>query len=38
MKQYTAEELKSMSVKDIESYYEELHIAHAKKEVNPIFL
>jgi len=31
MKQHTAEELKTMHVNDIESYYEKLHSMHTKK-------
>lgn len=38
MKQHTAEELESMPVKDVESYYKELHTEHAKKGINPLFL
>ncbi len=38
MKKHTAEELKSMSLKEIEAYYEKLHKFHATKELNPIFL
>lgn len=38
MKQHTAEELKSMSIEDITSYYEKLHSIYATKELNPLFL
>ena len=38
MKQHTSEELKSMSITDIESYYEKMHSLYATKELNPTFL
>jgi hypothetical protein len=38
MKQHTADELKSMNIEDITSYYEKMHSLYATKEINPIFL